>query len=120
MSTLTSGIKELRTQVSALHGELVRNGLVAWTQGNVSARVPGEDLIVIKPSGVAYDELTPESMVVVDLDGTVVEGDLAPVQRRRDARATLPRDAARRRRRAHAQPVRDAPGRRSGSRSRAC
>ena len=75
MSTLRRGAPEL----VALHGELVRTGLVAWTQGNVSARVPGEDLIVIKPSGVSYDELTAESMVVVDLDGErVVEGELAP------------------------------------------
>ena len=73
-----SAVAEVRRAVSALHGELVRYGLVAWTSGNVSARVPGEDLVVIKPSGLLYDELTPESMVLVELDGTVVEGDLAP------------------------------------------
>src|SRR5262249_53346312 len=49
-----------RTEVARLHGELVRYGLVAWTAGNVSGRVPGTDLFVIKPSGVPYDELTPE------------------------------------------------------------
>jgi L-ribulose-5-phosphate 4-epimerase len=49
-----------------------------WTAGNVSARVPGHDLMVIKPSGLSYDELTPESMVVCDLEGTVVDGDRAP------------------------------------------
>ena len=49
-----------------------------WTAGNVSARVPGQDLLVIKPSGVAYDDLTPENMVVCDLDGRVVEGEHAP------------------------------------------
>jgi L-ribulose-5-phosphate 4-epimerase len=78
MSALTTQLKALREQVSALHAELVRYGLVAWTAGNVSGRVPGHDLMVIKPSGVSYDELTPESMIVCDLDGTVVEGDLSP------------------------------------------
>jgi L-ribulose-5-phosphate 4-epimerase len=71
-------VDELRREVCQLHGELGRSGLVAWTSGNLSARVPGEDLMVIKPSGVAYDELTPESMVVCDLHGSAVEGDLAP------------------------------------------
>jgi L-ribulose-5-phosphate 4-epimerase len=51
---------------------------VVWTAGNVSARVPGHDLLVIKPSGVPYDELTPENMVVTDLHGEVLEGDLTP------------------------------------------
>jgi L-ribulose-5-phosphate 4-epimerase len=69
---------ELRQELVALHAELVRYNLVAWTAGNVSARVPGEDLFAIKPSGVSYDDLTPESMVVCDLDGNLVEGDLAP------------------------------------------
>jgi len=78
MSTITTEIAALRTQVAALHAELVRYGLVVWTAGNVSARVPGHDLLVIKPSGVSYDELTPEAMIVCDLDGTVVEGDLSP------------------------------------------
>jgi L-ribulose-5-phosphate 4-epimerase len=64
--------------VSSLHAELVRYGLVAWTSGNVSARVPGADLMVIKPSGVSYDDLTPATMVVCGLDGTVVDGDLSP------------------------------------------
>jgi L-ribulose-5-phosphate 4-epimerase len=68
----------LREQVCALHAELVRYGLVAWTAGNVSGRVPGEDLFVIKPSGVSYDDLTPASIVVCDLDGNLVDGDLAP------------------------------------------
>ncbi|WP_169984732.1 L-ribulose-5-phosphate 4-epimerase [Microbispora sp. H10836] len=71
-------IDELRETVCRLHAELVRYGLVAWTAGNVSGRVPGEDLFVIKPSGVSYDDLTPESIVVCDLDGNLVEGDLAP------------------------------------------
>jgi L-ribulose-5-phosphate 4-epimerase len=78
MSAITTQLKALREQVSALHAELVRYGLVVWTAGNVSGRVPGHDLMVIKPSGVSYDELTPESMIVCDLDGVVVEGDLSP------------------------------------------
>lgn len=71
-------VRELRQTVSELHAELVRYGLVVWTAGNVSARVPGHDLMVIKPSGVAYEDLAPENMVVCDLEGKVVEGDLAP------------------------------------------
>jgi L-ribulose-5-phosphate 4-epimerase len=71
-------IREIRREVCALHAELVRNGLVAWTSGNVSARVPGTELMVIKPSGVAYDDLTPESMVVCDLAGGRVAGRFSP------------------------------------------
>jgi L-ribulose-5-phosphate 4-epimerase len=78
MSTAASAIAELRGQLVDLHRELLRWGLVVWTAGNVSARVPGEQLLVIKPSGVSYDELTPESMVVCDFDGNLVEGDLSP------------------------------------------
>jgi L-ribulose-5-phosphate 4-epimerase len=73
-----SAIDEVRREVAAAHRELMRAGLVTWTAGNVSARVPGEDLVVIKPSGLSYDELTPETMVVVDPLGNVVEGDLVP------------------------------------------
>ena len=57
-------------EVCDLHAELTRYELVVWTAGNVSARVPGHDLMVIKPSGVSYDDLTPETMVVTDLYGT--------------------------------------------------
>jgi L-ribulose-5-phosphate 4-epimerase len=71
-------VKRLRDQLAQLHGELVRYGLVVWTAGNVSARVPGEDLLVIKASGVSYDELSADAMVVCDLQGTVVDGDLSP------------------------------------------
>ncbi len=71
-------IAALRRTVSDLHRELTRYGLVVWTAGNVSARVPGADLMVIKPSGVPYDDLTPEAMVVCDLDGELVDGDHAP------------------------------------------
>ncbi|WP_122816050.1 L-ribulose-5-phosphate 4-epimerase [Nocardioides pantholopis] len=81
MSAVT-GVQEtvaaLRREVCALHEQLIRYQLVVWTAGNVSARVPGHELLVIKPSGVAYDELTPENMVVCDLDGRVVEGEHAP------------------------------------------
>jgi L-ribulose-5-phosphate 4-epimerase len=75
---VTTTIHALRAQVATLHAELTRWQLVAWTAGNVSARVPGRDLLVIKPSGVSYDELSAESMVVCDLDGTLVEGEHAP------------------------------------------
>jgi L-ribulose-5-phosphate 4-epimerase len=51
---------------------------VVWTAGNISARVPGHDLLVIKPSGVGYDELSAAAMVVCDLHGALVDGDLAP------------------------------------------
>ena len=71
-------IASLRREVCALHAELPRNGLVAWTSGNLSARVPGEELMVIKASGVSYAELTPEAIVVCDLDGALVEGELSP------------------------------------------
>jgi len=71
-------IAAIRRDVCALHAELTRYQLVVWTAGNVSARVPGQDLLVIKPSGVSYDDLTPENMVVCDLDGRVVDGEHAP------------------------------------------
>src|SRR5690606_7586126 len=75
---MSSATEALRRAVCDLHAELVRYGLVAWTSGNVSARVPGTELFVIKPSGVSYDELTPESIVVCALDGSLVEGEHAP------------------------------------------
>ena len=79
-------VARTRALVSRLHAELPRWELVVWTAGNVSQRVlvdpasgPGEhDLLVIKPSGVTYDELSPEAMVVCDLDGVLVDGDRAP------------------------------------------
>ena len=74
MSGADAAIRAVREQVAALHAELVRYGLVVWTGGNVSGRVPGHDLFVIKPSGVDYDDLTPESMILCDLDGRVVPG----------------------------------------------
>lgn len=76
--SIADDINRLRGDVLRANLDLVRNGLVVWTGGNASARVPGADLLVIKPSGVGYDELTAEMMVVCDLYGKVVEGDLAP------------------------------------------
>ena len=71
-------VAALRAEVATLHAELPRWELVIWTAGNVSARVPGHDLLVIKPSGVSYDELTPAAMVVTDLDGILVDGESSP------------------------------------------
>ena len=71
-------LEALRKIVSDLHGELPRNNLVAWTSGNVSGRDPASGRIVIKPSGLRFEELGPETMVVVDEMGQVVEGDYKP------------------------------------------
>lgn len=68
-----AGVRAAREEVAALHAELPRNGLVVWTAGNVSARVPDADLFVIKPSGVSYDDLTPDSIVVCTLDGEKID-----------------------------------------------
>src|SRR5579864_8571432 len=68
----------LRDEVYRLHLELPRSNLVVWTMGNVSARDPESGLVVIKPSGVRFENLSPDNMVVVDIDGEVVEGDLKP------------------------------------------
>jgi L-ribulose-5-phosphate 4-epimerase len=73
---IETAIAAVRADVARLHGELVRYGLVVWTGGNVSGRVPGTDYFVIKPSGVAYDDLTPANMILCDLDGRVVPGSL--------------------------------------------
>lgn len=78
VAATTAAIRHTREEVAALHAELPANGLVTWTAGNVSARVPGADLLVIKPSGLRYHEITPEAMVVTDLHGRPVDGDLAP------------------------------------------
>ena len=73
-----AAIARTRTEVAALHAEIVRYGLVVWTGGNVSGRVQVDGratgLFVIKPSGVSYDELAPGNMILCDLDGNVVEG----------------------------------------------
>ena len=67
-------IAEARKDVAGLHAELVRYGLVVWTGGNISGRVPGADLFVIKPSGVEYEDITPDNMILCDLDGNVIPG----------------------------------------------
>ena len=71
-------LETLRKELWRLHLELPRNNLVVWTGGNISARDRQTGHVVIKPSGVPYAELAPESMVVVDLEGKVVEGSLKP------------------------------------------
>ncbi len=77
-----SKIAKVRQVVSDLHQELVKNQLVVWTGGNVSERIKFDDgsadLFVIKPSGVSYDELTADEMVICDLDGNVVAGNRSP------------------------------------------
>ena len=67
-------IDRVRADVARLHAELVRYGLVVWTAGNVSGRVPGTEWFVIKPSGVSYDDLAPENMILCDLDGDAIPG----------------------------------------------
>jgi L-ribulose-5-phosphate 4-epimerase len=71
-------LEQLKEQVCKLHLELPKNGLVKWTGGNVSARDQETGLVVIKPSGVLYEDLRPEDHVVLDLEGKVVEGKLKP------------------------------------------
>ena len=71
-------VARVREVVAGLHAELPRWELVVWTAGNVSQRLTTADLFVIKPSGVTYDELTPESMVVCTLDGELVDGTRSP------------------------------------------
>lgn len=78
LPAVREAVDQLRASVADLHSELTRNALVAWTAGNVSARVPGEELLVIKPSGVAYDQLSADAMVVTDFEGRLVEGSHAP------------------------------------------
>ncbi len=72
-ATVQDAVAASRDRVAELHGELPRYGLVVWTAGNVSERVPGTDLFVIKPSGVSYDELDAAAMVVCDLDGNKID-----------------------------------------------
>ncbi len=67
-------IDAVRADVAKLHAELVRYNLIVWTGGNVSGRVPGAELFVIKPSGVSYDDLAPENMILCDLDGNAISG----------------------------------------------
>jgi L-ribulose-5-phosphate 4-epimerase len=71
-------LERLKEELVSLHLELPRNNLVVWTGGNISARDPETGLVVIKPSGVLYADLSPEKMVVVDMNGEIVEGKLKP------------------------------------------
>lgn len=71
-------LETLKKQVLQLNLELPKNNLVAWTSGNVSARDSQTGLVVIKPSGIRYEDLKESDMVVVDMDGKVMEGDLLP------------------------------------------
>jgi L-ribulose-5-phosphate 4-epimerase len=71
-------LEEFKQYVYELNLELPRNKLVAWTGGNASARHSESGLVVIKPSGVRYEAMSPDQMVVVDLSGGVVEGTLSP------------------------------------------
>ena len=73
-----SSLARLREEVLEANLELVRRGLVLYTFGNASGISREERLIVVKPSGVPYDQMKPEQLVVTDLDGNVVEGDLRP------------------------------------------
>jgi L-ribulose-5-phosphate 4-epimerase len=71
-------LDQIREQLWQLHLELPKNNLVTWTGGNISARDPQTGLVAIKPSGIRYEALLPEHMVVVDLEGKIVEGSLKP------------------------------------------
>lgn len=71
-------LKKLKEEVCDQNHELPKNGLVVGSGGNVSGRDPDTGLVVIKPSGVKFEKLTPETMAVVDLEGNIVEGDMKP------------------------------------------
>ena len=73
-----SSKKELREKVCKLNIDLQRYGLVAWTAGNVSERMSDGKRFMIKPSGVSYEDLKPSQMIICDLDGNVLEGELSP------------------------------------------
>jgi L-ribulose-5-phosphate 4-epimerase len=69
-------LETLREELWQLHMELPKSNLVAWTSGNVSLRDHDSGLVMIKPSGIRYEALRPQHMVIMDLEGKVVEGDL--------------------------------------------
>jgi L-ribulose-5-phosphate 4-epimerase len=71
-------LEKLKEELVELHLELPKNNLVVWTGGNVSARDPETGLVVIKASGIRYEEMRAEHMVVVDLKGKIIEGDFKP------------------------------------------
>jgi L-ribulose-5-phosphate 4-epimerase len=71
-------LERLRHEVWAMNMQLPKNNLVTWTSGNVSGRDAETGYVVIKPSGVPYEELSPEKMAIVDPDGNIVEADFKP------------------------------------------
>jgi L-ribulose-5-phosphate 4-epimerase len=71
-------LQQIREELVTLNRALPENELVKWTSGNVSIRDTETGYVAIKPSGVLFEDLTPESMVVVDLDGSIVEGNNKP------------------------------------------
>jgi L-ribulose-5-phosphate 4-epimerase len=71
-------LEELKEEIYRLHLELPKNNLVTWTGGNISARDENTGYVVIKPSGVKYEDMKPEHIVVVNLEGKIIEGDLNP------------------------------------------
>jgi len=71
-------LDQLREEICRLHAELPRNNLVTWTSGNISGRDPETGFVVIKPSGIRYEDLTPESMCVLNMDGKVIDGKYKP------------------------------------------
>ena len=71
-------LANLRKELSSLHQEFIKYRLVSWTSGNVSARDPKTGLVAIKPSGIKYENLTPEAIVIVNLEGKVIEGSFKP------------------------------------------
>ena len=73
-----NALDNLRKEICALNIDLQKYNLVSWTAGNISQRLPSGDRFIIKPSGVMYEDLLPDKMVICDLDGKVIEGDLAP------------------------------------------
>jgi len=69
-------LESIKEEVCRLNLALPDNNLVVWTSGNVSVRDPGTGYVVIKPSGVKFEDLRPEQMVVLDVDGQIVDGNL--------------------------------------------
>jgi len=71
-------LEAIKEELYQLHLRLPKEGLVTWTSGNVSQRDPASGLVVIKPSGIMYEDLRPADHVVLDLEGNIVEGTLKP------------------------------------------
>ena len=71
-------LEKLKEELVSLHLDLPLYNLVVWTGGNVSVRDPESELVVIKPSGVRYEDLTAEKMIVLDLNGNILEGNMKP------------------------------------------